>query len=169
MLLNSNQINLIKDNKVSFVNNFLSLERKYDFNLISILLEENELKVSQKTTIGNLKDVFQIKNVSNSLKEFKTFFDFFSKLFKYSFHEKDEIDLFFSFVAQAGNPHIDTEDVFIIGLHGKTIYRIFDKENKDYEINKGDLIFIPKGTKHKVIGINPRVIASIGFYGNRYK
>ena len=64
---------------------------------------------------------------------------------------------------------MDEEDVFILGLKGKTIYRIYGVENKDYEINKGDLIFIPKNIKHKVMAINPRIIASIGFYGKRLK
>lgn len=169
MLINKDQVNLIKENKVCYIKNFASLERKYDFNLISLLLEENNLKIQQKTNIGNLKDVFQIYQVSNSLKEFKTFFDFLSKLFKYERDSRDEVDLFFSLVSQIGNSHIDIEDVFILGLSGKTIYRIFDVQNQEYEINKGDLIFIPKNIKHKVIGINPRIIASIGFYGKRFK
>ena len=167
MLLNKEQINLIKNNKVTFIKNFVLLTREYDFNLISSLLEENDLKVQQKTTMGDLKDVFQIIKVSNTLKEFKTFFDFLSKMFKYERHEKDEIDLFFSLVSQVGTPHVDIEDVFIIGLKGTTIYRVFDIENKDYTIEKGDMIFIPRGIKHKVIGLNPRSIASIGFFGKR--
>ena len=78
-----------------------------------------------------------------------------------------EVDLFFSLVSQIGNSHVDIEDVFIIGLKGEIIYRIFDFENKDYSIKKGDMIFIPKSIKHKAIGINPRIIVSIGFYGER--
>jgi len=167
MLLNSDQVKQIKDNKVCFIKNFSSLEREYDFNLISMLIEENNLPAKPNSNIGHLKDIFQIFKVSNTLKEFKTFLDFFRKLFKYSFDERDEVDLFFSLVSQVGLTHIDIEDVFILGLKGKTIYRIFDKENKDYEINKGDLIFIPRNIKHKVIGINPRIIASIGYYGNK--
>lgn len=29
------------------------------------------------------------------------------------------------------------------------------------------MIFIPQGVKHKVIGMSPRIIASIGFFGKR--
>jgi cupin superfamily acireductone dioxygenase involved in methionine salvage len=169
MLINNDQVNLIKENKVFYIKNFASLEREYDFNLISLLLEEHDLKVGSKSNIGNLKDIFQIYKVSNCLKEFKTFFDFLSKLFKYKRDSKDEVDLFFSLTSQIGSPHLDEEDVFILGLKGKTIYRIYGVENKDYEINKGDLIFIPKNIKHKVMAINPRIIASIGFYGKRLK
>jgi len=167
MLLNKEQINLIKNNKVTFIKNFVLLTREYDFNLISSLLEENDLKVQQKTTMGDLKDVFQMIKVSNTLKEFKIFFDFLSKLFKYERDQADEVDLFFSLVSQVGTPHVDIEDVFIIGLKGTTIYRVFDIENKDYTIEKGNMIFIPKGIKHKVIGLTPRIIASFGFFGKR--
>lgn len=168
MLINQNQISLIKENKVCFVKNFVSLERKYDFNIISDLLEENHLIVEQKTLVGNLKDVFQIHKVSNTLKEFKTFFDFLRKIFKYETHQKDEVDLFFSLTSQVGDTHFDEEDVFILGLSGQIIYRIYDKTNDDYHINKGDMIFIPKNIKHKVIGLTPRMVASFGFHGKKF-
>lgn len=169
MLIKSQDLKDVQKNKVTLVKNFASLTREYDFNLISNLMEENGLSIMQKSHFGNLKDVFQIYKVSNCLKEFKIFFDFLTKLFRYERDSRDEVDLFFSLVSQVGNTHEDVEDVFIIGLSGKTIYRIFDMQNKDYEINKGDLIFIPKDIKHKVIGVNPRIIASIGFYGKRFK
>ena len=34
MLINNDQVNLIKENKVFYIKNFASLEREYDFNLI---------------------------------------------------------------------------------------------------------------------------------------
>ena len=167
MLIKAQDLKDIQENKVTLVKNFASLTREYDFNLINNLMEENNLSISQKSNVGNLKDVFQIHKVSNILEEFKIFFDFLTKLFKYERDLKDEVDLFFSLVSQVGNSHVDTEDVFIIGLKGKIIYRVFDFENKDYSIEKGDMIFIPKNIKHKAIGINPRIIVSIGFYGEK--
>ena len=167
MLIKAQDLKDIQENKVTLVKNFASLTREYDFNLLSNLMEENECIISQKTNFGNLKDVFQIYKVSNCLQEFKTFFDFFSKLFRYEKDSRDGVDLYFSLVSQIGDSHVDIEDVFIIGLKGKIIYRVFDFENKDYSIEKGDMIFIPKGIKHKAIGINPRIIVSIGFYGKR--
>ena len=139
----------IQKNEVTLVKNFISLTREYDFNLLSTLMEENECVITQKSNIGNLKDIFEMRSVSDSLNEFKIFYDFLSKLFKYERDSKDEIN------------------VFIIGLQGKVIYRVFDVETKDYSIEKGDMIFIPKGIKHKVIGLNPRIVASIGFFGKR--
>ena len=167
MLIKKQNLNDIKENKVTLVKNFISLERNYDFNLLSNLMEENDTAIIQKTNLGNLKDVFQICKVSNWLQEFKILFDFLTKLFKYERDFRDEVDLFFSLVSQVGNSHIDTEDVFIIGLKGVTIYRIFDSENKNFYIKKGDMIFIPKSIKHKVIGLNPRIVASVGFFGKR--
>jgi len=167
MLIKEPEVNSIRQNKVTVIKNFASLTREYDFNLLSQLMEENNLTIDQKSFVGSLKDVFQIYAVSNILQEFKTFFDFLSKLFKYERDPKDEVDLFFSLVSQIGNTHVDIEDVFIIGLTGTTIYRVFDITNKDYYIEKGDMIFIPRGKKHKVLGMNPRIIASIGFYGKR--
>ena len=167
MLIKEIEVNSIKQNKITLIKNFASLTREYDFNLLSTLMEENDCIITQKSAIGNLKDVFHMLKVSNTLQEFKIFFDFLSKLFKYERDSRDEVDLFFSLVSQVGNTHADIEDVFIIGLKGTTIYRVFDIENKDYCVEKGDMIFIPKGKKHKVLGMNPRIIASIGFYGRR--
>lgn len=167
MLLNKNQIQSIRENKVTFVKNFVSLDRPYDFNLISDLIEENNLQVISKSNYNSLKDVFQIREVMNLLKEFKVLFDFLNKTFKYKHHEQNNIDLFLSFVSQAGIPHTDEEDVFIIGLNGNIIYKVFNSKIIDYKISKGDLIYIPRGVKHKVIGISPRIVMSIGFFSER--
>tara|TARA_R100001591_G_scaffold115175_1_gene130393 strand:+ start:2083 stop:2595 length:513 start_codon:yes stop_codon:yes gene_type:complete len=170
MLLNEKQVESIRDNKVTYVKSFAILDREYDFNLMSKFLEqEPDSEVLTKTRIGNLKDVYNMVNVTNYLKEFKTFFDFLLKTFKYSLDSRDGVDLFFSFVTQLGAVHKDFEYVFIIGLKGKTIYRIYDVNNIDYEINKGDMIFIPPGVKHKVIGLTPRIIASIGYFNKRIR
>jgi len=165
VLIKETEVNLIKQKKAVLIKNFTNLNKTYDFNFISKILEENYLCVLDKTSSGNLKSIFQIEQVTNVTKEFKIFFDFLSKLFKYKRHPKDGVDLFFSFVSQTGDTHQDIEDVFILGLEGEVIYKVFDIENKDYYVKKGDMIFIPRGLKHKVIGINPRIIASIGFYG----
>jgi mannose-6-phosphate isomerase-like protein (cupin superfamily) len=165
MLINKEQINLIKENKVTLIKNFVRLDKTYDYNFISEIIEKNDLCIENKSSFGHLRDVFHIQNVIDTSKEFRIFFDFLSKLLKYEKDKRDGVDLFFSFTSQVGGPHVDIEDVFIIGLKGQIIYRIFDVANNDYYINSGDMIFIPRGIKHKVIGISPRIVASIGFYG----
>jgi mannose-6-phosphate isomerase-like protein (cupin superfamily) len=164
MLIKEKDLSSIKENKVTLVKNFINLERNYDFNLLSNIIDENQVQVISHTFIGNLKDIFQIPSAMNYIQELKIFFDFFRKLLRYEIDSRDEVDLYFSFTSQIGSNHIDPEDVYIIGLKGKTIYRIFNTNN---EVNEGDLIFIPRGIKHKAIGTTPRIIASIGYYGKK--
>jgi len=168
VLIKEKEINSIKENKVTLISNFTILKNNYDFNFISKILEENEIHTIPKPGFGNLKDIFQALRVDLSIKEFLIYLDFLKKLFKYRPSEKDGVDLFFSLVSQVGVSHIDPEDVFILGLKGKTIYKVFGTETIDYIVNENDLIFIPKGIKHKVIGITPRIIASIGLFGDRF-
>ena len=164
MLLNKEQIESIHNREITYVKNFVLLKREYDFNLISKILEEQDNRVLTKTNVGNLRDVYQMLNVTNYLQEFKIFFDFLSKTFKFNSDPKNGVELYFNFAAQVGAVHDDIENVFIIGLKGKTVYRIYGDNNIDYEINKGDMVFIPPGIKHKAIALTPRIIASIGFY-----
>ena len=164
MLIKEKELSSIKENKVTLVKNFINLERNYDFNLLSNIIDENQVQVISHTFIGNLKDIFQIPSAMNYIQELKIFFDFFRKLLRYEIDSRDEVDLYFSFTSQISSNHIDPEDVYIIGLKGKTIYRIFNTNN---EVNEGDLIFIPRGIKHKAIGTTPRIIASIGYYGKK--
>ena len=49
----------------------------------------------------------------------------------------------------------------IVGLYGKTLYII---DEKNYIIEKGDMIKIPKGVVHRGIGLEPRIILSFGVY-----
>tara|TARA_R100000773_G_C4218710_1_gene117222 strand:- start:2224 stop:2742 length:519 start_codon:yes stop_codon:yes gene_type:complete len=171
MIIKEKDLHNIKENKVTLIKNFVSLEKNYDFNFISKLIDENEIIVLKKANAnefsGELKDAYQVLKINNFLPELNVFFDFLTKLLKYERHANDGVDLFLSLVSKIGAPHADTEDVFILGLEGNTIYRVFDTNTFDYHINKGDMIFIPKGLKHRVIALTPRIIASIGFFGER--
>ena len=40
MLIKQSDVTSIKENKVTLIKNFASLTREYDFNLISLLIEE---------------------------------------------------------------------------------------------------------------------------------
>jgi hypothetical protein len=59
MLIKAQDLKDIQENKVTLVKNFASLTKEYDFNLISNLIEENDLSIVQKSHFGNLKDVYQ--------------------------------------------------------------------------------------------------------------
>jgi len=167
MLIPKSEITSIKENKVTLVESFISLKIDYDFNFLSQLLEKNDLPIYVKSTIGNMRDVFQIRKVADLFKELKPTINFLGDLFSYEKKENDGIDLFFSFVSQAGTPHWDEEDVFILGLEGEVMYKIFGSKIKNYVVKKGDMLFIPRGLKHKVIALSPRMTVSVGFYGRR--
>ena len=169
MFIKKQEIDSIRDNKVTYIKNFVDLKKQYDFNLLSRLVEETdaETKVKAKNLTDVMRGVYQMKNIKNHFKEFVTFFDFLKKLFNYEDNVSDEVDLFFSFCSLVGMPHADPEDVFIISLHGVTTYRIFSDKDMDIVLNKGDMIYIPRGIKHKVLAMTPRVIASFGYYGKK--
>ena len=59
MLIPQSEIISIRENKATLVKNFISLKINYDFNLLSQLLEKNDLPIYVKSTIGNMRDVFQ--------------------------------------------------------------------------------------------------------------
>jgi quercetin dioxygenase-like cupin family protein len=77
-------------------------------------------------------------------------------------NKKSDLFLFFSFTS--GNKsitHRDEYDVFILGLYGKTVYKV---EEEEFILEKGDLLSIKKNQLHKAIGLTPRIILSYGIY-----
>jgi len=168
MLLNKENLERIKDKKITFVKGFISPTTEYDFNTISKLTDDYSLVVNNKPMdlMSPFKSIWQMKNIHMDKTYFFTFMDFFYKTFKYVPDIKDGVDLFFSFVTNVGVSHVDTEDVFLISLHGISTYRIIET-SQDYKLESGDLLFIPKGIRHKAISTTPRIIASVGYYGGR--
>ena len=45
----------------------------------------------------------------------------------------------------------------MLGLKGKTLYKVGDKQ---FTVEKGDVLHIPKNTFHSGIGLSPRIILS---------
>jgi len=138
-------------------------DKQIDFNLISHLLNVSEYDSSHS---GNwyepkvLNSVFQIKKVQG--------FDFIHLIYlnlesKFNLKkQRSDIDVFFSF--QSGTRsiiHKDNYDVWIVGLLGKTLYKI---ENQEFIVCPGDLLHIPKNHLHLAIGIDPRIVLSYGIY-----
>jgi mannose-6-phosphate isomerase-like protein (cupin superfamily) len=187
MRLRSTDITSIKKRETLFVKNFTTIfkvgntgvtaeydikptskvstaENEYDFNFISKYAEENSPQVLAHQPDKGFNSVWQLKCVHTNEPFFFTLLDFLRKIFKYTPDQRDGVDFFFSFCTTTGDTHTDTEDVFILGLLGKTIYRDY-KTNQDYQLEKGDLLYVPKGRKHRAISLTPRVIASVGFFG----
>tara|TARA_R100001086_G_scaffold248283_1_gene184836 strand:+ start:464 stop:991 length:528 start_codon:yes stop_codon:yes gene_type:complete len=172
MLLDKENIQRINDKKVTYVKKFAKITNTYDFNKISELAdtysEADGIKILNQT-IGQVDifySIWQLKFVDRIDQFLFTFRDFFQKTFNYTPEARDGVDLFFSFISVIGKPHMDEEDIFLIGLMGRTIYRITDTQ-EDFELQSGDLLYVPKLTRHKALSMTPRVIASVGFRGGK--
>ncbi len=161
-------VKTIKNNKVTFVENFTNIDDKYDFNFLFSLLESISIPVGFKGIDEPFfKKVFQIKQLKGYIPGFKFIQDFLQQVFEFHSDDRDNCDIFFSFQSTSGNSHQDIEDVFIVGLEGQVMYKIFGEVSNYYTIKKGDMIYIPKGIQHKVIGLSPRITLSVGFYGRK--
>ena len=111
------------------------------------------IKISQKHLLG-IQDL--------SVSDVTTILDEASKFIELNKSKKmSNLYLFFSFKSYAASNHVDHEDVNIIGLYGKTMYII---DNKNLIVEKGDLLSIKKGTMHRSIALGPRIILSHGVY-----
>ena len=146
-----------------FSKKFFTLKEKFDFNSISILSDRNNFNsLISSNWLNNyvLESVFQIKNIHNDI-YFTEIFNFLNNKFNKN-NYKTDLDLFFSFVS--GNKsitHRDDYTVFIVGMYGKTLYKI---EEKEFIVSEGDLLWIPKNKIHKAIGLTPRICLSYGIY-----
>ena len=145
------------------IKNFFSFESKIDFNFISNLLDRNNLcSLISSNWMERfiLESVFKIENVENDV-FFKDVYQMLNKQFNKD-NKKSDMFLFFSLTS--GNKsitHRDNYDVFIINLYGKTLYIV---EEKEFFLEKGDLLCIKKNQLHKAIGLTPRIILSYGTY-----
>lgn len=177
MIIKPKQIKSIKENKVTLVPKFISLDPStYDFNWLSEFIELWDqgiiCKKDEKTTPQEfLRGSYQIQHLHLHDKNAFIYLDFFKKMFSYDNHPYDGTDVFFSFCSSTGGSHKDDEDVFIISLFGKTIYRLFSspsvEKDTNYFLEPGDLIYVPRQTSHRAISVGPRINFSVGCYGIR--
>ncbi len=172
MLLSKKQIKDIQQNKVTFIRNFTTLNKVYDFNYISVVADEyvgdeNGIQIYSRGD-HSFEKVWGVKHLHNVDYDLFSYYDFLKKMFSFNEDSRSGVDLFFSFATCVGPPHIDEECIFLLGLKGSTIYKDY-LNCRDYIVEKGDLLFIPGGIRHKAIACSPRIIASIGFFGDRKK
>jgi len=156
---------LAKEENNNFKKKFFKFENKFDFNTISNLLDSGNFGSSMSSNwlqLLVLESVFQIKSVQKS-DYFINVFEILNKKYNKE-NKKTDLDIFFSLVS--GNKsitHRDNYDVYIIGLYGETLYKV---ENTQFMVENGDLLYIPKNSLHKAIGITPRICLSYGMYNN---
>lgn len=147
----------------TLIKNFCSFKETIDFNFISNLLDRNNFETHFSSNWANnhvFESVFKIQNVESD-NFFKEIFNLLNKNYN---KENKKSDLFIFFSMVSGNKsitHKDNYDVIIIGLYGKTIYKI---ENELFTLEPSDLLFIPKNKLHKAIGVTPRICLSYGIY-----
>lgn len=157
---------MVKD-KVCLYKNYIKSE-DFDFNLLATVIDtlnSNSLISSNYMYERILESCFQLRN-TQAHPFFHDIWNNLEKLYNPNRNKNSSIDIFFSFCSGGRSiPHSDFEDVCIFGLYGKSIYVI---NNKEYNIVKGDLLFIPKNTIHRGIGITPRIVGSYGTWPLNY-
>ena len=146
-----------------FHKGFVDFKGDIDFNYISDLLDGGQYE-SQFASDWNdkfvLKSVFKIRNIETH-GDWRPLYNYCQENFNKS---KKPSNLFMFFSLKSGGvstTHRDEEDVYIIGVKGKTWYKV---GNKEYMVEKGDLLKIPANTIHTGIGLTPRIIISYGVY-----
>lgn len=143
--------------------NHFNFKKKFDFNELINLIDRNNFKTFLN---GNWQQEYIFDNAIN-IRNVETD-DFCKDIFIYLNkklnlkNKKSDLHLFVNFTSGGKSiAHRDPYVVYIIGLHGTTLY----KNNKEeYYVNEGDVLEIKKGEEHRAIAMTPRIIASYSFY-----
>ena len=163
MLINADNFKRIYDKKTTYIKNFTNFDIDYDFNFLIDFLEEYTCRTNQITHNGSHYTTWQVY-ADDYHAPFNLIKNYLRITFKYEFDKLDGCEIFYSYSSNSGPSHVDQEDVFLLGLCGKTIYRV---NNNFYTVERGDLLFVSKGVRHKAISVTPRIVASFGFFGDR--
>ena len=137
-----------------------------DFNFVSDLLDNNNF-----TSIfsGNwqeayvLNGTFLIRNIDDSFKDLKDLLDS-----KYNSERiKSNLHIFCAFKTGATSiTHSDEQDVYIIGVLGRTMYKLLEEGNKEFIVEHGYILRIPANTLHTAISLPPRIVLSYSVIGD---
>jgi len=98
---------------------------------------------------------------AEKIEKVKIVADEIQKLFP---NNKISAHAYFSFLTGAGTfgKHNDNEDVLNWQVIGNTKWTIWDKETKEYILEPGDFIYVPKGMDHNTEVLMPRASVSFG-------
>tara|TARA_R110000824_G_scaffold294838_1_gene483232 strand:+ start:3361 stop:3816 length:456 start_codon:yes stop_codon:yes gene_type:complete len=148
---------------VNFKKGMVDFKKNIDFNYISELLDNANYESTFSSDWDKsyiFKSIFKINNVQDH-DDFKDFYNYCEKNFNKN-KSKSNLLMFFSLKSGTTSAtHKDTEDVYILGVKGKTWYKV---SNKEYIVEKGDLLKIPANSIHTAIGLTPRIIVSYGVW-----
>lgn len=168
--LNTDFLKIDNFNEVKVFKNIINIENQFNFNDIIDLISFSQFRNTAKyaDAVGiNMQDIFshtfQIYDVSQHEK-LKDLHKQLCIIFGKNIQDTNfRPHIFFSFRSATGPLHSDNENVFIVGLEGKTYYD-FPSLKKIYEIEKTDAIFIPAKLMHAASSIQKRIICSWGIY-----
>ena len=153
--------NKMVEDKVRLYKGYIKSD-DFDFNLLAEVIDtvnNNSVISSNHIYEKILESCFQLKG-AHVHPFFHNIWNNLERIHNSNKQKNSSIDIFFSFCSGGRSiAHADFEDVCIFGLYGKTVYLI---NNKEYNMVKGDLLFIPKNTIHRGIGITPRIVGSYG-------
>ena len=131
----------------------------FNFNFLCKILDSGDFNSSPVTRWFDnyiLDSVFRIKEVHKSRFLFSLYKSLNEK-YNLKKHSSD-LDIFYCMTSGGKSPsHSENYDVYIIGVEGKTLYKVGDKQ---FTVEKGDVLHIPKNTFHSGIGLSPRIILS---------
>jgi hypothetical protein len=173
MLLDKDEVQSIKDKKLTYVKNFTTFEPKFDLNFLGEFINRygNESTMwrnlptdrYQPQANYQLNENFTLRQLQDR-SYFHPYLHFLDNLFKQpNAYKHTDCYAHISFSSLSGPPHYDPEDVFIIGMYGNTIIQSLP-EKENFFINEGDLIYIPKYKEHRGIALSPRIVMSVGIY-----
>ena len=147
----------VKENKYLLVKKAIRLETfQLDFNFDSMLAmwsKNNSLYFETKLMVG------QIFNV-NHLSIFKPYITYIETNLKDLF-KIGKLDFFFSLKGEVGPSHVDKEHVLILGIKNVTYYHL---DNKDFKVEPGDILYIPKGYLHHAFSARERIVLSLSVW-----
>ena len=147
----------VKENKYLLIKKAIRLETfQLDFNFDSMLAmwsKNNSLYFETKLMVG------QIFNV-NHLSIFKPYITYLETNLKDLF-KIGKLDFFFSLKGEVGPSHVDKEHVLILGIKNVTYYHL---DNKDFKVEPGDILYIPKGYLHHAFSARERIVLSLSVW-----
>ncbi len=147
----------VKENKYLLIKKAIRLETfQLDFNFDSMLAmwsKNNSLYFETKLMVG------QIFNVNN-LSIFKPYITYIETNLKDLF-KIGKLDFFFSLKGEVGPSHVDKEHVLILGIKNVTYYHL---DNKDFKVEPGDILYIPKGYLHHAFSARERIVLSLSVW-----
>tara|TARA_R100000306_G_C4339415_1_gene124423 strand:+ start:352 stop:879 length:528 start_codon:yes stop_codon:yes gene_type:complete len=173
MRLDKDQIQSIRDRKLTYVKNFTVFDPKFDLNYlgefihrygnVSTMWRQQPEDPYQPQPSYQLNENFTVRKLEDR-SHFHPYLLFLDNLFRQpNAYQPTNCYMHVSFSSLSGPPHYDTEDVFIIGMHGTTIIQTLP-EKENFFIEEGDLIFLPIYKEHKGIPLTPRIVMSVGMY-----